>query len=39
MAGRGRPKETTNVIEVNNIKLEYIHTKHIIMKMKYHILK
>ena len=27
MAGRGRPKKSTNVIEVNNIKLEYIVTK------------
>ena len=25
--GRGRPRKATNVIEVNNIKLEYIITK------------
>ena len=27
--GRGRPRKSTNVIEVNNIKLEYIITKNI----------
>ena len=27
MAGRGRPRKSTTVIEVSNIKLEYINTK------------
>ena len=27
MAGRGRPKKSTNIIEINNIKLEFIVSK------------
>ena len=38
--GRGRPRKSTNVIEVTNIKLEYIITKtDNYENEKYHILK